>query len=85
MNEARFGLFFLYQYEIHNLEIEQKTILADPREKVRWDDIKITQVVVESEKQPLLDEQHVKAVEKGRDRGADIQGASKKCYIAILA
>ena len=70
MNEARFGLFFLYQYEIHNLEIEQKTILADPREQVRWDNIKITQVVVESKRQPLLDEQHIKAVEKGI--GADI-------------
>ena len=40
MNEARFGLFFLYQYELHNLDIEKMTILADPREEYRWDLIK---------------------------------------------
>ena len=49
MNEPRFGLFFLYQYEIHNLEIENQTILADPREDVRWDNINIIPVVLESE------------------------------------
>ena len=36
MNEARFFLFFLYLYEIHNLECEGMTILADPREEFRW-------------------------------------------------
>ena len=49
MNEPRFGLFFLYQYEIHNLEIENQTILADPREDVRWDNINIIPVDLESE------------------------------------
>ena len=66
MNEARFGLFFLYQYEIHNLEIEKRTILADPREDVRWDNIKISQVVIETPS--LLDEQNV---EKGT--GGDLE------------
>ena len=46
MNESRFGLFFLYQYEIHNLEIENRTILAAPREEVRWANIKIVKVTL---------------------------------------
>ena len=46
MNESRFGLFFLYQYDVHNLDIENRTILADPREGVRWDNIKIVQVTL---------------------------------------
>ena len=65
MNESRFGLFFLYQYEIHNLEIENRTILADPREEVRWDNIKIVKVTLST-----TSEQD-KAVEKST--GPDIE------------
>ena len=42
MNEPRFSLFFLYQYEIHNLEIEKKTIMTDPRSDERWTNLTIT-------------------------------------------
>ena len=41
MNEGRFSLFFLYQYDIHNLDIEKKTVLADPRADIRWEFITI--------------------------------------------
>lgn len=41
-NEARFFLFFLYQFDIHNLSIEgMETKMADPREEFRWENIKI--------------------------------------------
>ena len=41
-NEARFFIFFLYQFDIHNLAIEgMETKMADPREEFRWDNIKI--------------------------------------------
>ena len=36
MNEARFSIFFLYQYEMHNLDVERMTVLADPRQEFRW-------------------------------------------------
>ena len=41
MNEGRFSLFFLYQYDIHNLDIEKITVLADPRADIRWEFITI--------------------------------------------
>ena len=44
MNEARFTLFFLYQYELHNLDVEQMTILADPRQEYRWLNLKVKPV-----------------------------------------
>ena len=71
MNESRFGLFFLYQYEIHNLEIENRTILADPREEVRWDNIKIVKVTLST-----TSEQD-KAVEKST--GPDIELVTDGC------
>ena len=40
MNEARFSMFFLYQYELHNLDVERMTILADPRHEFRWLNLK---------------------------------------------
>ena len=61
MNEGRFSLFFLYQYDIHNLDIEKKTILADPRADVRWENITITDPIVEMEEVP----QEPTIVEKG--------------------
>ena len=53
MKEAIFGLFFLYQYELHNLDIEKMTILADPREEYRWnyigqEDARVVEVVSEN-------------------------------------
>ena len=33
--------FFLYQYDIHNLDIEKITVLADPRADIRWEFITI--------------------------------------------
>lgn len=69
MNEARFFLFFLYLYEIHNLECEGMTILADPREEFRWQSLqdeenevedtsdhvteKLSANVTETEKSPM--------------------------------
>ena len=44
MNEARFTLFFLYQYELHNLDVEHMTILADPRQEYRWLNLKVKPV-----------------------------------------
>ena len=55
MNEARFGLFFLYQYELHNLDIEKMTILADPREEYRWD-------LISQEKAPTATAESVEVV-----------------------
>ena len=41
-NEARFFLFFLYQFDIHNLSIEGlASKMADPREDFRWENIRI--------------------------------------------
>jgi hypothetical protein len=41
-NEARFFLFFLYQFDIHNLAIEGlESKMADPREEFRWNNIKL--------------------------------------------
>lgn len=40
MNESRFSMFFLYQYELHNLDVERNTILADPRHEYRWLNVK---------------------------------------------
>ena len=34
------------QYDVHNLDIENRTILTDPREDVRWDNIKIVKVTL---------------------------------------
>ena len=50
-NEARFFMFFIYQFDIHNLAIEGlETKMADPREDFRWDNIKIND--------PVLNETH---------------------------
>ena len=54
MNEARFSLFFLYQYEIHNLDIENKTIVADPRSEVRWETIKFNKPILENTDEPNM-------------------------------
>ena len=41
-NEARFFLFFLYQFDLHNLAIEGlESKMADPREEFRWENIQI--------------------------------------------
>ena len=41
-NEARFFLFFLYQFDIHNLAIEGlESKMADPREEFRWNNIEL--------------------------------------------
>ena len=41
-NEARFFMFFLYQFDIHNLAIEGlESKMADPREEFRWDNLEI--------------------------------------------
>ena len=50
MNEARFFLFFLYLYEIHNLECEGMTILADPREEFKWQSLQDEENEVEGMK-----------------------------------
>ena len=43
-NESRFFLFFLYQFDIHNLSIDGlESKMADPREQFRWDNIKIVE------------------------------------------
>ena len=39
---------WLYQYEIHNLDIENKTIVADPRSEVRWETIKFNKPILEN-------------------------------------
>ena len=44
MNEARFSLFFLYQYELHNLDIEGMTVMADPRAEFRWLKVNLEEV-----------------------------------------
>ncbi len=54
MNEARFSLFYLYQYEIHNLDIENKTILADPRSEVRWENIKYNEPIIKNTDEPNM-------------------------------
>ena len=47
-NEARFFLFFLYQFDIHNLCIEgMESKMADPREEFRWQNIQIVDPVLE--------------------------------------
>ena len=47
-NEARFFMFFLYQFDIHNLSIEGlETKMADPREEFRWQNIDIMDPVLE--------------------------------------
>ena len=39
-NESRFFIFFLYQFDIHNLAIEgMESKMADPREEFRWNNI----------------------------------------------
>ena len=44
-------MFFIYQFDIHNLAIEGlETKMADPREDFRWDNIKIND--------PVLNETH---------------------------
>ena len=48
-----FHCFFLYQYDIHNLDIEKKTILADPRAAVRWENISIADPLLEREEVAL--------------------------------
>lgn len=41
-NESRFFLFFLYQFDLHNLGIEGlDSKMADPREEFRWENIVI--------------------------------------------
>ena len=82
MNEPRFGLFFLYQYEIHNLEIEHQTIPADPREDVRWNNIKITPVVLGSETVSSPSQQE-KAVEKNAE--ADIESVANAVKKLVLS
>lgn len=43
-NESRFFLFFLYQFDIHNLSIEGlESKMADPREEFRWNNIRIVE------------------------------------------
>ena len=43
-NESRFFLFFLYQFDIHNLSIEGlDSKMADPREEFRWENLKIVE------------------------------------------
>ena len=44
---------FFYQYDIHNLDIEKKTILADPRAAVRWENISIADPLLEREEVAL--------------------------------
>ena len=47
-NEARFFMFFIYQFDIHNLAIEGlETKMADPREDFRWENIEIVDPVLE--------------------------------------
>ena len=38
-NKSRLFLFFLYNIHLHNLSIENMTIVADPREEFRWSKI----------------------------------------------
>ena len=50
-NEARFFMFFIYQFDIHNLAIEGlESKMADPRDDFRWENIEL--------KEPVISETH---------------------------
>ena len=50
-NESRFFLFFLYQFDIHNLSIDGlESKMADPREEFRWENIKVEEPDLEEYK-----------------------------------
>ena len=45
MNESNYFLFWLYNFDLHNLNIEQLASCApDPRSSYRWDNIDVTDV-----------------------------------------
>ena len=44
MNESKYFLFWLYNLDLHNLDIEDLTCASDPRSEYRWQKIKISEV-----------------------------------------
>ena len=44
MNESRYFLFWLYNLDLHNLDIEDLTAASDPRTEYRWLKVRIKEV-----------------------------------------
>ena len=44
MNESKYFLFWLYNLDLHNLDIEDLTCASDPRTEYRWQKIMINEV-----------------------------------------
>ena len=68
-------MFFLYQYELHNLDVERMTILADPRHEFRWLNLKNEELHLEEleEKQDeVVDDKQDEVVEDNQDQVAKV-------------
>jgi hypothetical protein len=54
MNESRYFLFWLYNLDLHNLDIEDLVSVSDPRTEYRWMKINIHEVELETVKKMNL-------------------------------
>ena len=57
MNESKYFLFWLYNLDLHNLDIEDLTCASDPRTEYRWQKIDIKEVdLSDIKKMTIMDE-----------------------------
>ena len=49
MNEPRFFLFFLYNIDLHNLDINGRNLETDPRDDHRWSLFEMKSPLIEEE------------------------------------
>ena len=57
MNEARYFLFWLYNLDLHNLDIEELVSSSDPRTEYRWMKINIKKVDIKEVQKTKVDEE----------------------------
>ena len=73
MNESKYFLFWLYNLDLHNLDIEDLTCASDPRTEYRWQKINIKEVdLSDIKKMTIMDESNkVTEMMKNIDIGED--------------